>query len=499
MNYKDYEDQLGRVETEISARPLRGVIYARYSTNRQREESIAAQVRACKDYALSKGIEVVKVYADEAVSGKGSKTASRVQYQKMLRDLAKGGINIVLVHTYDRVARNVGEHVNLESRLQSWDVSLVAVSQDFGTSKEAKVMRVMMWALSEYYIDNLAGEVQKGHKETAYEGLHNGGYAPFGYDVVDQKYVINPVEAGFVKKIFDAAAHREGFTAVVKELADAGITGKRGKPIKYPQIYEMLRNEKYTGIYAYSPQEEKNRSARRDKPNAIRIENALPVIIDRAQFEEVQRIMKERKQTGEKRGYLCSGLVYCPCGAKMHAISPTRKGITYHYYTCSAKCGFGTVKMDEVDKAAIEYLHSLLSPANQQRIADALREYAAGERSRTEEFNAGIRRDMTEKQRQYDALMASLASGTLPPEVMADVGVKMKTIKEEITALRETEPPKDYTVPQIKAWLESLKAASDENAVHLLIERIDVKDKTAFNVQSTLNTVLGKIGCGGRI
>ena len=106
---------------------------------------------------------------------------------------------------------------------------------------------------------------------------------------------------------------------------------------------------------------------------------------------------------------------------------------------------------------------------------------------------------MTEKQRQYDALMASLASGTLPPEVMADVGVKMKTIKEEITALRETEPPKDYTVPQIKAWLESLKAASDENAVHLLIERIDVKDKTAFNVQSTLNTVLGKIGCGGRI
>lgn len=480
-------------------RPLRAVIYARYSTNRQREESIAAQVRACREYAIMKGIEIVEVYADEAISGKGSKTASRVRYQRMLRELAKGGIDIVLVHTYDRVARNVGEHVNLESRLNGWGVSLVAVSQDFGTSKEAKVMRTMMWALSEYYIDNLSEEVQKGHKETAYEGLHNGGYAPFGYDVVDQRYVVNPVEAGFVKKIFDAAAARQGFKAIIKELADAGITGKRGKSIKYPQIYEILRNEKYTGLYSYSPQEEKNRGARRDKPNAIKKENALPVIIDRAQFEEVRQIMKERKQTGAKRGYLCSGLVYCTCGAKMHAISPTRKGITYHYYTCSAKCGFGVVKMEDVDNAAIDYLHTLLSPANQDRIAAALRSYSAGERDRAEEFNAGIRHDIAERQKQYDSLMESLASGTLPPEIMADVGMKMKKIKEEISALQEVTPPKDFTVPQIKEWLDALKAASDEQAVHLLIERIDVKDKTAFDMQSTLNTVLGKIGCGGRI
>ena len=71
---------------------------------------------------------------------------------------------------------------------------------------------------------------------------HNGGYAPFGYDVVNQEYVVNELEAGFVQKIFNAAANREGFTAIIEELAAAGITGKRGKPIKYTQIYEMLRN-----------------------------------------------------------------------------------------------------------------------------------------------------------------------------------------------------------------------------------------------------------------
>ena len=97
-----------------------------------------------------------------------------------------------------------------------------------------------------------------------------------------------------------------------------GIRGKRGKPIPYPQGYEMLCNEKYTGLYPYSPQEEKKHADRREKPNAIKIENALPVIIGKAQFMEVQRIMTEQTQTVKKVGYLCSGLVYCKCGANAH-------------------------------------------------------------------------------------------------------------------------------------------------------------------------------------
>lgn len=185
------------------------------------------------------------------------------------------------------------------------------MAQDFGTSAEAKIMRTLMWSLSEYYIDNLSSEVRKGQRETALKGLHNGGTAPFGYDVVNQQYVVNELEAGYVRKIFDAAANREGFTAIVAEMAAAGITGKRGRPIKYTQIYEMLRNEKYTGTYTFAPQQEKRREDRRSKPNAIRIEDALPKIISKAQFMEVQRIMTERKQTGKKAGYLCIGLVYC--------------------------------------------------------------------------------------------------------------------------------------------------------------------------------------------
>lgn len=477
--------------------PERAVIYARYSSDKQTEDSIEAQVRACQEYAAAHNITVLEVYADEAVSGKGSKTAGRAKYQKMLRDCDKGCFDIILIHKYDRIARSLGEHVSLEKRLNDKEIELIAVAQNFGNSNEAKIMRTLMWSLSEYYIDNLASEVKKGHKETALKGLHNGGYPPFGYDVVNQEYVINELEAGFVRKMFDAAIRRQGFTEIIDELAQRGITGKRGKPIKYTQVYEILRNEKYTGVYTYSPQEEKNRGARREKPNAIRIENALPVIISKAQFMEVQQIMTERKQTGKRAGYLCSGLVYCECGAKMHAMKSTRKGHEYHYFYCSKKCGAPVVHMEEVDRAAIDYLHELLSSRNQERIAAALRQYQAGEGARMEEFKAALRSRIREKQGQYDALMKNLATGALPAEIVADVGEQMNQIKDEIEMLKNTEPPKDFTVDQIKAWLEALKDSPDEHAVHLLVERIDVKQKTDFNITSTLKSVLGETGCGG--
>lgn len=213
------------------------VIYARFSSDLQREESIDAQVRACREYAAHKELNILAVYADEAVSGK---TANRSQYQKLLRDCQRGDFSVILIHKYDRIGRNLGEHVNLTAKLDKLGEQLIAVSQDFGNTAEAKIMRALMWSFSEYYVDNLANETRKGLKENALKGLHNGGVAPFGYDVQDKHYIINELEAEYVRRIFDAALHRRGFTEIIKELAERGITGKRGKPIKYTQIYETL-------------------------------------------------------------------------------------------------------------------------------------------------------------------------------------------------------------------------------------------------------------------
>ena len=163
------------------------------------------------------------------------------------------------------------------------------------------------------------------------------------------------------------------------------------------------------------------------------------------------------------------------------------------------KCGAPVVHMEEVDKAAMDYLHDLLSAKNQKKIADAMRAYKGAEGERLKDFNTILRRKIKEKQDEYNNLLQNRSSGALPPAVLEDIGNHMQEIKAQIDVLKATEPPKDYTVEQIKAWLDTVKAAPDRDAVRLLIARIDVinsteKEKAAFSIHSTLNTVLGNLG-----
>ena len=479
---------------------MKAVIYARFSSDHQTEESIHAQVRACQEYAQQHGITVVGTYTDEAISGRESKTELRREYQRMLRDVKKHTFDTILIHKYDRVARSLEEHVKLEAKLTKEGIDLIAVGQNFGTSSEAKIMKALMWSMSEYYSDNLASETKKGLRETALKGLHNGGYAPFGYEVVDRRYVINELEAAYVRKMFDCALNRKGFTDLIAEMKANGITGKRGKEIKYTQIYEILRNERYCGVYIYSTDEEKSRADRRTKPNAIRIDGAFPAIIDKTTFQEVQKIMNARMQTGHKANYLCSGLVYCAdCGAKMHVHKSERKGHTYLYYYCSDRCGAATVNLADVDEAAKAYIRELLSEDTRAKVAQVLRSYKGRDKDRVEGFKAAVKKKIAEKETAYNNLLANMSSAVLPPEVLSDISEKLAQLKNEIAELQEAEPPKDYTVDTIQEWLQSIRTAPDEKAVHLLIERIEAKrteNKTDFNIVSTLKPVLENMVAG---
>ena len=472
----------------------RAAIYARYSSDMQREESAEAQIEYCQDYAQRNGYEIIKIYVDKAKSAKGDKISKRVEFHQMITDSSFGLFDVVLIHKYNRFARSMKDHVVYEDKLNQNGVTLIAVAEDFGAGKEAIIMKSLMRSLSEYYIADLADEVRKGHKINAEKALHNGGYAPFGYDIVNQQFVINEFEAGYVRKMFDCALKRTGFTELIKEMEKAGIKGKRGKLIKYPSIYEILRNERYTGTYVYAVKSDKH--DRRAKKNAIRIENAIPAIITRKEWEEVQKIMNERKQTGRNSDYLCRGLVYCKeCGAKMNGhISKKnlKSGETAEYrtYVCSKSCGVGTIDMDFVDDAVKEYIQELLSPQTQREIMRAIQLYGKSEKNRVEAFNEAIKQKIKEKQNQYDGLMDTLAQGGLPSPIISDIGKKMEILLKEISALNEQKPPKDYTTETIMNWLNSIKNSPDSKVVHLLVEKILV-NKKEVNVESTLTSLLG--------
>ncbi len=479
---------------------MTAVIYARYSSDRQTENSIEAQVRACEEYAKFHDIKIIRIYKDEAISGRENKTALRQDYQRMLLDIKTHTFDTILIHKYDRIARSMREHVSLDTKLQKEGIKLVAVAQDFGESNESKIVRDLMWSLSEYYSENLAAETKKGHRETALKALHNGGVAPFGYDVVDQKYVINEIEAAYVKKMFQCVVDGTGFKNLISEMKAAGIKGKRGKEIKYPQIYEILRNERYCGVYLYCTTEAESRSDRRTKPNAIRIDNAFEPIISKTLFKKVQIIMDSRKRTGKKGNYLCSGLVYCACcGGKMHVYKRRKKGHEYIDYRCPAKCGNSMVRVEDVDNAAKAFLGYILSDDTQTKIATLLRTYNGHESDRIESFKKSVAKRISEKEAAYETLMTNLTAAVLPEAVIKDISAKMQTLKDEIEQLKNVEPPADYTVDTVKAWLQSIKEAPDEKAIHLLISRIEAKrekNNTDFNIESTLKPVLENMVAG---
>lgn len=467
---------------------MRAVIYGRFSSDQQREESLDAQVRFCEEYASSKGYVITKVYGDKALSGKNDR---RPEFQKMMRDSEKGLFDVVLVHKYNRFARNMKDHVNYESRLNDANVQLIAVAEDFGQGKESIIMKSLMRALSEYYIKDLSDEVRKGMRENAYNAIHNGGCPPFGYDVVDKRYVINETEAMYVRKMFDLAVNQQKFSSLVDEMGKAGIKGKRGKPVKYTSIHEILRNEKYTGTYVYAlVSQQKNRRA---KENAIRIDDAIPPIIDRETWEKVQDIMTKRKIAGveSEQPNMLKGLVYCGnCGAKMH-LSYSKK-VSKRYFQCNKNCGVGYISMDMVEEKATDYVKELLSDEKIIEVYNSLDGYVRYQNKVALDHNKIMEKEIKKRQDQIDTYIEKLGMD-LPSEIIKDISDKIMAIKGEIESLKQEEPPRMYSKEQIVNWLEHIKEAPDDKVMKILISKVTV-DKEKLSIESTLNK--RNLGCG---
>lgn len=470
---------------------MTAVIYARFSSDRQSETSIDTQVRACVEYAAKKNITIIDTYSDEAVSGT---TSNRAEYQRMLADAFDGRFDMILIHKYDRIARDLEEQVTLSKRLKQLNIKLIAVAQDYGEGKDADLSRGIQWVLGEYYSANLSEEVKKGHKENALKALHNGGLPPFGYDVIDKQYVVNETEAYYVRWMFESCVRRSKYQPIIDSLKAAGVTGKRGKPIQYPQIYEILRNEKYIGTYVYSINEEYKRGDRRAKPNAIRIEHAFPAIIDKATFDEAQNIMSTRTRAGRQKHRL-SGLVYCSeCGSKMHFYHTERKGYEYNTFKCAGKCGAHCVPVEKVDKAVDEYIKLLFSEKNIAEVENAIIGLSKYNKDREKAFERDKIAKISQKEKELKEVMDGLMSGAF----VGNYDYCNELITKKRAEIEELKNIKLESIPdsKIRDWLKAI--IESDYTPNIFIDRIEV-NTTEVKIISTFSSVVGNNGCGGRI
>lgn len=180
---------------------MRAVIYARYSSDNQREESIDGQIRECLEYAKYNEIEVVANYIDKALS---AKTDNRPNFQKMIKDSFKGSFDIVLVWKLDRFSRNRFDSAHYKNILKKNGVKVVSAKETIAQDASGILLESMLEGYAEYYSAELAEKVKRGMTENALKGLWNGGQVPFGYVInKERKLEIDTPNAPIVQEIFN--------------------------------------------------------------------------------------------------------------------------------------------------------------------------------------------------------------------------------------------------------------------------------------------------------
>ena len=368
----------------------RAALYARYSSDNQRHESIDAQLRASREYCASRNYAIVRIYTDEAITG--TSVVRRDAFQKMILDSGDDIFDVVIFHKIDRNARDEIDYYTNVDRLRKNGVTYEYSAEGIDVSTtNGKLTEGIKVAVAAWYSRNLATEVKKGQKENALKGIFNGGRPPLGYKIVNQRYEIEPREAEAVRLIFDMYIHGNGYVKIASELNRRGFTTRNGKPFVKNSLYEILGNERYTGTYIFNricTDEFGRRNNHKINPDAIRIENAIPAIIDKETFKIVAELRARNKNCSSRfravETYLLSGKVKCAlCGSPMNGHRVKCKTGTYSYYCCSktrlpkdVKCAQKLISKTALEKkVANVIMERILSESVRPKLFEEMKNY----------------------------------------------------------------------------------------------------------------------------
>ena len=333
---------------------MTGVIYARYSSDNQREESIDGQLRECKAFAERNDIQIVETYIDRALS---AKTDNRPDFQRMIKDSAKQQFDCVIVWKLDRFARNLYDSAHYKSILKKNNVRVLSATEAISQGAEGIILESVLEGMAEYYSAELSEKVVRGQTENALRCRFNGGNIPIGFIINSEKYFeVNPEIAPFVLKAFHMYDAGATMQEIVDELNVNGVRNSFGTQMSINTVSKLLTNRRYIGEYTY-----------RD----IVIPDGIPAIVPKDLFERVQeRIVKNKKSPARNKAddqYILSTKLYCgKCMTFMVGESGTaRNKITYRYYKClSAKrkrgCDKKAVKKDWIEDMTINLIVKML-------------------------------------------------------------------------------------------------------------------------------------------
>ena len=342
----------------------KAAIYARFSSDMQREESIDAQVRACKEFATKEDYDVIEIYTDEAMTAKNDK---RDDFQKMIGEaLNTDRFDYILVHKFNRFARNKFDSVLYKKRLRDIGKNVISVTQKIDDTPDGKLLEGIIESMDEYYSANLALEVMKGMRENALKGRTTGGRPPLGYSYDENGFLTPNKQAFLVRKIFDMYNQGYGKLLIANELNAMGYRSQTGNEFRARTISDILSNEKYIGNYIYHLATE-----------TIRLNDFHKPIIDKVTWNKSKEVRqrKHKPRMNSKVIYSLTGKMICGvCGEKYsgggNKAGSSNTGRINHYYVCSNKryhnCDNKSVNKEKIETYLCE--HILNDILNEERI-----------------------------------------------------------------------------------------------------------------------------------
>ncbi len=385
---------------------MKAVIYARYSSDNQREESIEGQLRECTAYCAKNDITILRSYIDRALS---AKTDNRPDFQRMVKDSAKGLFDAVIVWKLDRFARNRYDSAHYKAQLRKYGVKVLSATENISEGPEGIILESMLEGMAEYYSAELSEKVIRGHTENALKCKYNGGTPTFGYTIdSDMHYQIDPRTAPVVLEIFTRYDNGATMKEIRDYLNDTGVTTVRGRAIDLNFVAAILHNRKFLGEYKY---------------REIVVPNGIPTIIPQDLFDRVQqKLAKNRKAPARHKAeddYLLTTKLFCgTCGAMMVGESGTssteRK---YHYYRCvnTKKHRTCNAKHKSIRKAPIE--NAVVRAVMARVMDDSFVEYIADTvmdiQNRESSVLPALRKQLEETERGITNMLNAIQMGII--------------------------------------------------------------------------------------
>ena len=427
----------------------KAVIYARFSSHTQTEQSIEGQLRECYDYAKRHDLLIVDEYIDRALTGTHDK---RPSFLRMIEDSKRKTFNYVLVYQLDRFARNRYDSANYKAKLKKNGVRVLSAKENITEDASGILIEGVLESMAEYYSAELSQKVKRGIKESLSKGYFLGGYTLFGYDIVDKRWTINSIEAPIVKDMFERYKNGEKAQSIVDRLNAMGIHNKTGAKFTVNSFAKIIRNSKYMGVVIN---------------NETKYTNVVPAIVDEQTFITCNRIMDnqrhKQKTTKEHSPYILSGKLFCGnCGTLMTADDGTsHTGKVYRYYKCFNRkrnknaCNKTAITKDKLEdivfSKTIEYI---LQPQVIDQLALAV----------TEKFNKGLEKSnelaLLEKehknvQKALNGFLTAIAQGIIT-KLTKDKLLELEqqnTLLEDKIAVAKARQIQPLNYEQVKAFL----------------------------------------------